>query len=119
MEECQARWTTYENQSIGLLNGKANYDDHGSFIIVLDKQLKCIINFDETALSLDGPEGQCGGRPAGEFYDPNLPAAYKRTSKSSVTIVMITGSSAAGDPLDPNFQFPTKSKNKNVRCWRK
>ena len=76
--------------------------------------LKCIINFDKTALSLDGLEGRCGGRPGVELNDPNLPAAaYKRTSKSSSTNTTITGSSAAGEPIAPHFQFPTKAKNKD------
>ena len=88
------------------MNGRTNYFDQGfgnhsesgSFIIP-ENQLKCIINFDETALSLDSSEGRCGGRPAVEFYDSSLPAAYKRASKSSMTITMTTGLSAAGEPL--------------------
>jgi len=77
------------------------------------------VNIDETALSFDGSEGRCGGRPAIQFTDPNLQASYKRTSKSSTTITMITGSSAAGEPIPPHFQFPTKAKddtNKKIKA---
>ena len=91
--------------------GSGNHDESGSFIIP-ENQLKHTINFDEAALSLDGSEGRCGSRPAVEFDDPNPSALYKRTSKSSMTIAMITGLSAAGEPLAPHFQFPTKAKNK-------
>ena len=120
MEECQVRWTTYKNLSMWFDEweselcrlGFGNHDESGSLIIP-ENQLKHIINFDETALSLDGLEGRCGGRPAVEFYDPNLPASYKRTSKLSVTITMITGSLAAGEPLAPHFQFPTKAKRRS------
>ena len=119
MEECQVRWTTYKNLSIWFDEwesklcwlGFGYHNEHGLFIIP-DEQLKHIVNFNETALSLDGSEGRCGSRPAVGFYDPNLPA-YKRTSKSSMTLTMITAFSAAGESLAPHFQFPTKAKNKD------
>ena len=89
----------------------SHHNDNGSFIIP-ENQLKRIINFDQTALSLDGSEGRCEHQSAVEFYNPNLHAAYKRTSKLSMTITMTIGLSAAGEPLAPHFQFPTKAKNK-------
>ena len=121
MEESQVRWTTYKNLSMWFNEWEnelyrldfGRYNNSGSFIIP-ENQLKRIINFYETALSLDGSEERCVGRPAVEFYDPNLPAAYKRTSKLSMTpITMITGSLAAGEPLAPHFHFQTKAKNKD------
>ena len=93
--------------------GFSNHNESGSFIIP-ENQLQCIINFDETALSRDGSEGRCGDRPAVEFYGPNLPETYKRTSKLSMAITMITGSSAAGEPLAPHFQFPTRLRMKTT-----
>jgi len=89
-------------------------DSEGIFIIS-GEQLKRIVNIDETALSFDGSEGRCGGRPAIQFTDPNLQASYKRTSKSSTTITMITGSSAAGEAIPPHFQFPTRAKEDTAK----
>ena len=86
----------------------------GKFIIA-NEQLCQIINIDEIALCLDGNEaGQCGGRPSAEFVDMGLPCVYKRTSKSSITVTFITGSSAAGESVPPpHFQFPTRAKTCN------
>ena len=86
---------------------------NGKFIIS-NEQLGQIINVEKTSLCLDGNKGhQCGGRPSAEFVDTGLPCAYKRTSKPSITVTFITGSSIAGEAIPPHFQFPTKSKTCN------
>jgi len=122
MEERRVRWTTYSNLSLwfnqwetSLQNlGFGSRDATGKFVIHRE-QLSRIINIDETALSFDGSEGRCGGRPAVEFFDPTLQASHKRTSKSSVTITLIAGSSAAGEAIPPHFQFPTRAKGENAK----
>ncbi len=72
------------------------------------EQLKHILNFDETCLSLNGSTSKHGGHPKVILYDPKFPVVGKATSKSSLTTKMITGSSAAGDPIPPHLQFMTK-----------
>ena len=64
-------------------------------------------------MSLDGANGQCGGRPRVEFYDSSIPVSHRQMSKSSMTITMITTSSAAGEAIALHFQFPTKAKPGN------
>ena len=122
MEERRTRWTTYSNLSLWFEQWEADLkelgfgaeDSTGKFVIN-QGQLHRIINVDETALSFNGAKGRCGGRPAVEFYDPSLQASHKRTSKSSVTITLIAGSSAAGEAIPPHFQFPTRAKGDNAQ----
>ena len=73
-------------------------------------QMDCIINFDETAGSIDGNQGNRGGRPSMMFYDPNMPQTGEVVSKSSTTFTMIPGSTANGDALPPHFQLSTTTK---------
>ena len=131
MEERRTRWTTYSNISIWF--DKWEYDlkdlgfatdNEGGGINIPLNQLQRIINIDETALSLDGAAGRCGGRPSVLLTDPLLQASFTRTSKSSITVTMITGSSAAGEPIAPHFQFPTRAKenpkfNIEIARWLK
>mmetsp|Transcript_13382 Transcript_13382/g.31511 ORF Transcript_13382/g.31511 Transcript_13382/m.31511 type:complete len:575 (+) Transcript_13382:842-2566(+) len=122
MEERRSRWTTHRHISawfdqweVDLVElGFGSHDETGKLVIPL-LQLRRIINIDETALSFDSSEGRCGGRPAVEMFDPSLQASFKRTSKSSVTITMITGSSAAGEAIAPHFQFPTRATSKETK----
>jgi hypothetical protein len=72
-------------------------------------QLKNILNFDETCLSLDGSTSKRGGCPKVILYDPRFPVVGKATSKSSLSTTMITGSNAAGHPIPLHLQFMTKS----------
>ena len=83
--------------------------DNGS-VMIPAHQMSRIINLDETCLTLDENKGGQGGPPSEILYNPNLPSIGKSAVKSSLTTTMITGSSAAGEPLHPNFQFSTKAK---------
>jgi hypothetical protein len=78
-------------------------------VTILDEQLRFIINFDETCLSLDGTEGRRGGRPEITLHDPRLPYNGKRSNKDSLTATLVCGSNAAGEALPPHFQFQTKA----------
>ena len=68
-----------------------------------------MLNLDESCLSLDGNAGRRGGRPSVTFFDPNLPRTGEATTKSSITTTFITGSTAAGEPVPPHFQFSSKA----------
>lgn len=116
-EDRRIQWTTKKNLSVWFDNwgndlvelGFATRDASDS-VVIPEEQLKNIVNFDETCLSLDGSEGNRGGRPVVVFYDPRFPQVGKGTSKSALTTTMITGSTAAGEALPPHFQFQTAAQ---------
>lgn len=114
-EDRRIRWTTGKNLSMwfdvyehDLVELGFGYRDASGAIVIPEEQLKNILNFDETRLSLDGSQGNRGGRPEVIFFDPRFPQLGKATSKSALTTTMITGSNAAGEALPPHFQFQTK-----------
>ncbi len=78
-------------------------------------QLKRILNFDETCLSLNGSTSKRGGCPEVILFDPRFPMVGKATLKSSLSTMMITGNSAAGDPIPPHLHFMTKSMSVDSR----
>ncbi len=75
-----------------------------------EKMKRRILNLDETCLSLDGSNGNHGGRPTVTYYDVHFPQLGKAMSKSALTTTMITRSTAAGEPLPPHFQFQTSAQ---------
>ncbi len=130
-EQRRVLWNTFENLnqwfntwSETLLElGFAYRDNTTGEIMIKPEQLKNIVNIDETCLSLDGNEGQRGGRPSVFFFDPSLPMVGRGTSKTTQTSTMITGSNAAGEAIPPHFQFPTKAQSEateaiNIECLR-
>ena len=50
-----------------------------------------------------------------EFFNLTLQVYHKQTSKLSVTITLIAGSSVAGEAIPPHFQFPTRAKGENAK----
>jgi len=82
----------------------------GEFVIP-DSQLRRIINLDESNLSLDGSTATRGGRGGAAIWDTALPMIGQPVNKSNVSLTLITGSSAFGEPLPPHFQFQTKAQN--------
>ena len=84
----------------------------GELIFTLD-QLRRIVNIDETALSLDGLDGNRGGRPSLSFHDPNLPRPGKAASKSGYSATLVCGGNAAGEAAPPHFQFPSTAQEQN------
>jgi hypothetical protein len=121
-EDRRIGWTTYENLSLWFDNWENELLDQGfahrnpdNQICIPPDRLKNILNFDETCLSLDGSTNVCGGRPEAILYDPRFPVVGMRTCKLSLTTTMITGSSAAGDPIPPHLQFMSKSTSSDSR----
>ena len=117
VKDRRVRWTTYnnlhswfENWERDLLDlGFAKVNDEGTTYIP-DDQLGRILNVDESCLSLDGSNGQRGGRPEAHFYSPHLLQIGKAVSKYSQTTTSIAGSIASGEAIPPHFQFSTKAK---------
>ena len=112
VEDRRIRWTTYTNLKMWFNNWSRDLIELGfvttykkCHAVIPKEQLNNIVNIHETCLSLDGSQGNQGGRPEVSFYDPNLPRVGKSTSKSAKTTTMITGSTAAGKAILPHFQF--------------
>ena len=118
MEARRIQWTTSKNLTMWFNNwgkdlvqlGFATQLNVDGNIHIPEEQLGCILNFDETCLSLDG-SGKRGGRPEVIFYNPLLPQMGRATSKSALTMTMITGSNALGEAIPPHFQFQTSAKS--------
>ena len=112
IEERKTCWTTYSKVNMWFNQWEKYLVDLLDFAQLLNgSELGRLINIDETALSLDGANGCCaGGRLRVEFYNSSMPVSHRRKFKSSMTITLITGSSAAGEAIAPHFQFPTKAK---------
>jgi len=125
VEQRRIMWTSYTNLRMWFNNwfkdieqlGFATRNSDGDLIIP-DDQLSRILNVDETCLSVDGSQGNRGGRPAVTFYDPRLPTIGRGASKSALTSTMITGSTAAGEAIPPHFQFQTKAKTEDAQRIR-
>ncbi len=112
-------WTKYKNLSLWFENwenelvelGFAYCDPIMGQVCIPKEQLRNILNFDETCLSLDGSTTNHGGHPEAVLYDPRFAQVGKTTTKSSLTLTMITGSNAVGDPIPPHLQYQTKAKS--------
>jgi hypothetical protein len=116
-EDQRVRWTTYQNLDLwfnswevflveyGFANRNANDE-----LVFEDGASSHIINMDKTCISLDGNNGNQGGRPVVTFYDKRFPQLGKSTSKSALTTTMISGSSVSGEPIPPHFQFQTAAQ---------
>ena len=74
--------------------GFAYYDPITNKVCIPEEQLRNILNFDKTCMSLDGSTQNLGGRPEVILYDARFPQVGKATSKSSLISTMITGCSA-------------------------
>ena len=116
VEERRVRWTTHDNIKMWFDNWKRILHEHefgfmrGDKFVIPPAQLRRIINLDESCLSLDGSTKVRGGRPGASAFDSALPIIGQPANKANVSITLITGSSAFGEPLPPHFQFPTKEK---------
>jgi hypothetical protein len=112
-EDRRIRWTTYQNLALLFDTWEAFLIRYGfattsqtEELVIEEQMKKRILNMDETCLSLDGSNGNRGGRPTVTYYDVRFPQLGKATSKSALTTTMISGSTAAGEPpLPPHFQF--------------
>ena len=121
VEDRRIRWTTntnlktlFNNWSRDLIElGFATADKMGHAVIP-EEQLNNIVNIDKTCLSLDGSQGNQGGRPEVSFYDPNLPRVGKSTSKSAKTTTMITGSTTLAKQYCPTSSSRQRPSQKTT-----
>ena len=109
-EDRRIRWTNHRNISMWFDNWEDDliwlgfaFEDDGGNMTIPDEQLRNIINFDETCLSVDGSQRRRGGWPEIVLHDPRFPMTGKSTNKDSLTATLICGSNAAGEALVPHF----------------
>ena len=117
-EERRIRWTSYRNLKLWFDNWKSTLidlgfteeDEDGNIQVRKEKEGD-ILNLDETCISLDGSQGNRGGRPAVVIWDPSLPAPQLAQSKSALTSTLIGGSTAANEALPAHLQLMTKAQS--------
>ena len=75
MEDRRLKWTIYSNLKVwfdrwkqDLIELKLGSEDREGNLVMPNNQLARIFNIHETGLSLDGADGQFGGRPAVQFF---------------------------------------------------
>jgi hypothetical protein len=124
-EDHRIRWTTYQNLELWhdswddflVQYGFTTVDATGT--VTVKEELKGrIINMDETCLSLDGSNGNRGGRPTVTYHDIRFPHLGQATSKSALATTMICGSNASGEPMPPHFQFQTAAQTTEAEAIR-
>jgi hypothetical protein len=139
-EERRVAWTTYSNLNTWFDSWKHHLvvlgfakvkiaDDDAVMMVELEEdddtlegeikvspsQLRRIVNLDETNISLDGSDGNTGGRPSVVFVNSKHANPGKAVSKAGQGVTMIGGSNAAGEPFPPHFQFPSEAQSKDTK----
>ncbi len=122
-EDRHVRWTTYQNLKLWFDSWEkflvkfefATYDTDGELII--NKELMHqILNMDETCISLNGSNGNRGGRPTVTYYNIGFPQLRRATSKSALMTTMISVSNTAGEPIPPHFQFQMAAQTNEAKA---
>jgi len=123
MEQRRVEWTTHFNLNLWFDTWKTTLIELGfarektvldveveGELVFLPGQKERIVNVDETDGTLDDTSGQAGGRPPIVFTAPKVPSGSTSVNKSSYKTTLIFGSTAAGEPIPPHFQFKTAAK---------
>jgi len=125
MEQRRVEWTTHFNLNLWFDTWKTTLIELGfarektcddiaeeGEVMFLPGQKERIINVEETDGTLDDTRGQTGGRPPIVFTSPDVPAGSTSVNKCGYKTTLICGSTAAGEPIPPHFQFKTNAKTK-------
>ena len=119
IEERRVMWTTYNNINMwfGFARVKLGTEPGEGELVFFPNQLNCILNLDESGLSLDGNHSLCSGRSSTRFGSANklIPSGCDRTNKSSCRITFIGGNTAAGHALPPHFHLKSVDDDDNKR----
>ena len=108
-KEQRTRWTTCANIEAWFSNWRTDLENlrfgttlcNGRFDIAED-QLCQIVNLDESAaVSSDGNDGQCGGRPRVTVQDPRFLNCSEQCSKPKTAMTFIGSSMELNQPLPP------------------
>jgi hypothetical protein len=129
MEDTRIKWTTYQNLTnwgdsakeilidLGFGHQSTVQDNVEGEIYFYDGQLERILNFDETRITLDQTNVEKGGGPSFIFYNPNKPRPGSSVNKSSLSLTLIVGGTAAGEIIPPHFQLTTDGQNEQLQVW--
>ncbi len=110
-EDMHIIWTNHRNITIWFDNWEHDLVELG--FAVCDATIgkihipEEIGNFDKTCLNLEGSSTNRAGRPEAFIYDQRFPVVGKATCKTSLTSMLITGSTAAGEAFPPHIQYKT------------
>ena len=123
IEQRRVEWTTHYNLNLwfdtwkttlielGFAREKTEADvDIEGEVVFLPGQKNRILNVDETDGTLDDTRGQTGGRPPVVFSSTDVPSGSTSVNKCGYKTTLICGSTAAGEPIPPHFQFKTLAK---------
>ena len=79
-------------------------------LVFLPGQKERIINVDKTDGTLDDTTGSTGGRPPMVFTAPDVAGGTTSVNKCGYKTTIICGSTVAGEPIPPHFQFKSTAK---------
>jgi hypothetical protein len=79
-------------------------------IIFSEEQKRCIINIDETNLSLDGSDGGRGGRSACTITMKHCNRPGTAQNKTSLPSSLMCASNAAGEAMPLHIMFSSDAK---------
>jgi hypothetical protein len=88
-------------------------DDGTDHVFFSEEQKQRICNIDGTKFSTDGSDGGIGGCPANSVTISDTTRAGTGTNKSSLSINLMCGSNAAGEPLPVHVMFSSDAQEEN------
>jgi hypothetical protein len=89
-------------------------DGGGGKVVFTDDQKRHILNMDETKFSMDGSDGENGGRPAKSITIAGTTISGTATNKASLSSTLMCGSTAAGEPLPIHAMFLSDAQEENM-----
>jgi hypothetical protein len=97
---------------------KYGFGDDGGYgkVVFTDDQKRHISTMDETKLSMDGSDGEIGGRPANSVTISGTTRSGTAIEKVSLTSTSVCGSTAAGELLPIHAMFSSDAKEKTIGC---
>jgi hypothetical protein len=89
-------------------------DGGGGKVVFTDDQKRRISNMDETKFSMDGSDGEIGGRPANSITIAGTTRSGTATNKASLSSTLMCGSTAAGEPLPIHAMFSSDAQEEKM-----
>jgi hypothetical protein len=88
-------------------------DDGTGHVKFTEEQRRRIANMDETKFSMDGADGGIGGRPANSSTITNITRSGTGCNKANMSITLMCGSNAAGEPLPVHVMLSSDAQEDN------
>jgi hypothetical protein len=83
-------------------------------VVFTDDQKWHISNMDETKFSMDGSDGEIGGRPANSITISGTTRSGTATHKASLSNMLVCGLTDAGEPLPIHAMFSSDAQKENT-----